>query len=210
MPKKVDKENECYMPSVTLIKYMKDKLQVEQKRQKLLSRGEDLPAEDKQHIRNLDRMKVHILDSYIFPAMANLTFFLEYIAENPKELQEVFEDDLKELLLGKNKQKQEDKTQSEHKKPRFIDQTQSVFARLIDAALEWNEQEYPNNFRQKLIHILQNTIFQKINDLALKEYDDAFANNIVQIDMGRAWYWTRLYARNTEKEKEDPDRPVLF
>ena len=42
-------------------------------------------------------MKVKILNRYIFPAMADLTFFFEAIAEYP-ELQETFANDLKDLL----------------------------------------------------------------------------------------------------------------
>jgi hypothetical protein len=44
----------------------------------------------------------------------------------------------------------------------------------------------------------------------LTEFGDTIANNIVQADMGRAWAWTKLYARRVEKDDEESNRPVLF
>jgi hypothetical protein len=107
-------------------------------------------------------------------------------------------------------EEEKNKVQSEYKKPLAIDQTQAVFTRLIDAMLIWNERKDPNNFRLGLIYILQNIIFQKINNLALTEFGDTIANNIVQADMGRVWAWTKLYAGRVEKDDEESNRPVLF
>ena len=76
--------------------------------------------------------------------------------------------------------------------------------------LIWNERKDPNNFRLGLIYILQNIIFQKINNLALTEFVDTIANNIVQADMGRVWHPTKLYAGRVEKDDEESNRPVLF
>jgi hypothetical protein len=196
-----------YIPNRFLIEFMRLRLQREKDKRDPETTAEAFSDKDKRKIRNLDRMKVYILNKHIFQAMANLTFFFESIAESP-ELQEVFEDDIKELLFWRKKKI--DKVQSENKKPLAIDQTQAVFTRLIDAMLIWNERKDPNNFRLGLIYILQNIIFQKINNLALTEFGDTIANNIVQADMGRVWAWTKLYAGRVEKDDEESNRPVLF
>lgn len=47
--------------------------------------------------RNLDRKKVYILNKHIFPSMANLILFFEYLAKD-SGLKEMFEDDVKELF----------------------------------------------------------------------------------------------------------------
>ena len=46
--------------------------------------------------------KVGKLNRYVFPSMANLIAFFESISNSP-ELQEDFEDELEELLMGWNK-----------------------------------------------------------------------------------------------------------
>jgi hypothetical protein len=202
-----DISSRSYIPNRFLIEFMRLRLQREKDKRDPETTAEAFSDKDKRKIRNLDRMKVYILNKHIFQAMANLTFFFESIAESP-ELQEVFEDDIKELLFWRKKKI--DKVQSENKKPLAIDQTQAVFTRLIDAMLIWNERKDPNNFRLGLIYILQNIIFQKINNLALTEFGDTIANNIVQADMGRVWAWTKLYAGRVEKDDEESNRPVLF
>jgi mannose/cellobiose epimerase-like protein (N-acyl-D-glucosamine 2-epimerase family) len=202
-----DNASGSYIPNRKLIEFMRLRLQREKNKRDPETTAKAFSDKDKRKIRNLDRMKVYTLNKHIFQAMANLTFFFESIAESP-ELQEVFEDDIKELLFWRKKKI--DKVQSENKKPLTIDQTQAVFTRLLDAMLIWNERKDPNNFRLALIYILQNIIFQKINNLALTEFGDTIANNIVQADMGRAWAWTKLYARRVEKDDEESNRPVLF
>jgi len=47
--------------------------------------------------RALDRRKVYLLDKYIFPGMADLVFFIQTVNADPR-LQELFEDDLKDLF----------------------------------------------------------------------------------------------------------------
>ena len=81
---------------------MRLRLQREKDKRDPETTAEAFSDKDKRKIRNLDRMKVYILNKHIFQAMANLTFFFESIAESP-ELQEVFEDDIKELLFWRKK-----------------------------------------------------------------------------------------------------------
>jgi hypothetical protein len=165
--------------------YIEEKLQLENKRKRLLEKGRELTSEDKRKIRTLDRRKVYVLQ-YIFRSLANLTFFLEETAKN-QVLQEIFEDDLKELFGIKD-----------------TDRSNNVLGRLVDALLSWDERKDPNNFRLGLIFILQNIIFLKINNIASIEFGDIMANNIVQPDMGRAWAWTNLYSKRVKKDIEEP------
>lgn len=68
----------------------------------------------------MSRRKNYYLNKYVFPSMANLIVFLEY-ASNTK-LREVFDRDVKELLLGESALKSE-----KYRRP--------VFRRFIHAAL---------------------------------------------------------------------------
>lgn len=198
------------MPSEALSNYMENTLHIREERQELLERGEELSEGKKDELRNLDRMKVHILDKHIFQSMANLVYFFEFIAKHfifyddaqkskdtneklRKELTEIFEEDIKELFDMKGTGKDG-----------------IIFRRLIDNLLVWDEKDEPDNFRLLLTHILQNAVFQKINYLTLIEFGDVFANNIVQGDMGRAWAWTKLYAKRVKVDKEEPRRPFGF
>jgi hypothetical protein len=98
----------------------------------------DLSQDEVKEGRNLDRMKVHVLDKFIFPSMANLTVFLEYIAKN-EELQATFDDDLKELFFGKGTGKSD---------------ATIVFQRFIQSTITWNwkKKENANDFRLALIY----------------------------------------------------------
>ena len=60
-------------------------------------RMEGLTNEEKKLDRQLRVDKTRILENIIFPSMVNLTFFLECIS-NHKDLQNVFDNDLKELF----------------------------------------------------------------------------------------------------------------
>src|SRR5438067_10161537 len=88
---------------MTKLLFFKDE---EEERQMMMDASEDQQQEyglneqsekARKHKRVLDKEKVRVLDNYIFPAMANLTFFFRCISKYP-ELREVFEDDVKDLL----------------------------------------------------------------------------------------------------------------
>src|SRR5262245_37848318 len=59
--------------------------------------GKKLPPDIDSQAKKINGKKVEILNKYIFPAMANLDFFFSTIAVYPM-FQEVFEDDIKDLL----------------------------------------------------------------------------------------------------------------
>ena len=197
LPKNDKIVKQCYKPSYTLVDYLENKLQYEKKRKQIVMGGKrDLSEQEVQEGRNLDRMKVHILDKYIFPSMANLTVFLEYIAKN-EGLQRVFEDDLKELFFGKPDER-----------PNAI----IVFQRFIQSTITWNwkKKENANDFRLALIYCLEHILFQYLIDIGLYLLDPTIANSVVSQDLSRVVMCTKLLARNVDIDVTDASRPVHF
>jgi hypothetical protein len=187
---------ECYKPSDTLVKFLNKKLQYEKKGKEIVMGGKrDLSQEEAKEGRNLDRRKVHVLNNIIFPSMANLTVFLEYIAKN-EELQTVFEDDLKELFFGKDTEKS---------------YAMIVFQRFIQSAITWNwkKKENANDFRLALISCLEHILFQYLNGIGAYLLDST-VNYVVSQDLSRVLAWAKLLARNVDIDDEDASRPVLF
>jgi hypothetical protein len=191
---------ECYKPVSTILTYMKERLQIEKTRREVIMQGKrDWTDEESMKRRELDRMKSYILNNFIFPSMANLTVFLEYIAKN-EELQTVFEDDLKELFFGKPAKKSNAIT---------------VFQRFIQAAITWNwkKKENANDFRLALIYCLEQILFQHLTSIGLYLLDPAIVNSVVSQDLARVLMWTKLLARNVDiddRDDRDVSRPVLF
>ena len=169
-----------YEPSSTLVNHLKERLR----------RGDS-----KEWQEVLKRHKITILDN-VFQSMANLIYFLESIAVNPK-LREDFEKDLIDLFdvdppLELDEEKKRIKPHERKPlHPTFqgwarIDLKETTFTRLIYACLipyEWK----PTVFRLQLLYILQNIIYAKaklvyenkygVNDQitksALKELENA-------------------------------------
>jgi hypothetical protein len=188
--------DQCYIHSDSLKQYLEKKLQFEKKRNEIVMGGKrDLSEKEEKEGRGLDRMKVHILNKTIFPSMANLTVFLEYIAKN-EELQTVFADDLKELFFGKANQKD----------------AIIVFQRFIQAAITWNwkKKENTNDFRLALISCLEYILFQYLTSIGLYLLDPTIVNSVVAQDLSRVLMWTKLLARNVDINDRDVSRPVLF
>lgn len=195
--KNAEIEKQCYKPSDTLVSYLEDKLQYEKKRKQIVMGGKrDLSKEEEQEGRNLDRRKVYVLNKYIFPSMANLTVFLEYIAKS-EELQTLFEDDLKELFFGK---------------PDENSDSLIVFQRFIQSAVTWNwkKKDNANDFRLALIYCLEHILFQYLTSIGLYLLDPTIANSVVSQDLSRVLMWTKLLARNADIDVGDASRPVLF
>jgi len=189
-------DNKGYAPSPAIAKYMEGKLRLLKKEENLRQTGKELSEDDKSERRNLDRHKVYILNNLIFPAMSNLTIFLEYIASNEK-LQEVFDDDLERLFFGVS----ESSPKIKH----------PVFGRFIDAAINFNfnKKENIDNFRLALINIMQMIIFKNMISIASYKMDDTISNTIVGPDFGRACAWTNSFAANVNL-KDSVKRKVLF
>ena len=205
-PKKVSKVNEDYRSSSYLNKYLEKKLHLHTLERKLKTQGKDL-SQDEEHQKGLNqRARVTFLKTHIFQAMADLIVFFEFIRDHP-ELQEGFEDEIEELLMGRNKN---DKSKT------------PAFARLVNGAIFWEYNKDPFNFRLSLLYAMQNTITLKIPSFARKDFHKhagqfgwTISENMVRQDMDRAFAWAGFYARNTlksetQKEWEDAHRPVLF
>ena len=127
----------------------------------------------------MDRLKTHV-----FQAMADLIFFFEFISLHHPELQEEFEDELEELLMGWNKN---DKSEA------------PAFSRLVNGATRWDYDKDPFNFRLSLLFQMQKRITLKIPAFAKHDFDKeagpfGISENIVKPDMERAFAWARFYA----------------
>jgi hypothetical protein len=188
----------------------------------------DWTIDENREMNRLDKSKSDILNNIIFPSMANLTVFLEGIAEN-KELQKVFDDDLKQLLLGRKITIEIDK-ETKDKKKRF---GPIVFQRFIRAAITWNyrektknenESEYEyesekdrekriNNFRLILIDCLEYILYQHLTSIGSNLLDSLTVNFFLQ-HLSGALAFTKLLSRNVNKDTdmdiEDASRPVNF
>jgi competence protein ComGF len=199
------KTKNAYRPSSTLIAYLEEKLHLLKLERKSIMRGEELSDEDKKKKELNQRKKVYVLNHHLFESMANLITFFEFITLHHQELREEFEDEIEELLMGRNKN---DKREAD------------AFSRLVYGATRWDYDNDPYNFRLSLLFQMQKRITLKIPVFAKKDFDEGagpfgISESIVRQDMERAFTWVGLYARNTlksenQKEWEYAHRPVLF
>ncbi len=152
--------------------------------------------------RKLDRRKVYILDKHIFPSLANLVIFFDYLEKNP-ELRKLFEGDVKELLgfIGQ-----------------YAKYEDNIITRLLQSILKWDTNSDPNNFRLELISSIQNVLYHKITDLTLtdKNLGDSITSGIVGPDVGRALLFARMfssryaYSLKKKDQAKEPNRPINF
>lgn len=130
--------------------------------------------------------------------MANIVTFFEYCTS--PELRDIFEDDIKELLLGTSKTNRE-----------------PVFNRLISSILSPLTRDVNLiNFRFLLLDILQWRIYQIVSATAVYWFKDpTITHNVIDPDIGRAVAWIRYLATSARIHKAETDyqvqkRPVLF
>ncbi len=190
-----ENDQKCYIPDSTLVKFMGRKLRIEKMKEEIHLSTEASPSDSfKKEIRKNDRMKSHILDKFIFPSMANLTFFFECIAEYP-ELQKTFEDDIKELL-GIKRNNPVSKIYG------------FMFSKLIDCILSWDVIHIKDpirgrkNFRVDLMNVLQiivaNHFEEKISELNVPNTINILARN----DMDRTWGWINMLKNSIGDQDE--------
>jgi hypothetical protein len=170
------------------MQYLGEKLRLFRMRKILTEKGYELSEENKRKKRANDKMKVEILNEVIFPSMANLIVFLEFIEQNA--LTEEFEDDIKELLLP-------------------------VFTRFIKSSLHWNYDKDPQNWRLLLLHAMQEFINYKIKYFASKDYTEPI-QNMLATQLDNMSLLLKLYTRGAILEegktitktvyKKDPDK----
>ena len=201
MPKIRLKDNKNYTPSLSLLKFLEETLQIETEKQNLHNSGAKISEDLERRIKNNRRMKVYMLDNLIFPSMANLVVFFEFVA-NYVNLQKIFDDDIKELLLGS-------------KVPGHI-----VFRRLLDGILRWVpeenlEEEYTSshklNFRAELYYILLFITFSRIPTILKTQIPIKVLNKLASQDLSRALAWAEiLRARSPEFDNAGVSRKVWF
>ena len=178
------KAKNCHTPQAKLVHYLSEMSFLHARKTELELRGERERTDKLQQelesikldFRALQNKKIEVLDEIIFPSMANLVFFFEATSEN-QELAEVFESDMLDLLGIKRLN-----PSSEYNHYGFI------FENLISGILQMNSRK--DDFRVRLIDILQELIFLKVS--SLKILDTQKSTSMVTNDLQRAKAWTEL------------------
>jgi hypothetical protein len=207
-----------YAPLKALTDNLKRRLRFEKEYKKTIDAGEELTAEQKQELKEVTKMKVDILNKYVFPSMANITVFLEYCA-NPL-LQEAFDKDIQELLLGFKStdydkiQEPYDSTHPEHYDETLNDRShrenRTVIARFLIAILSWNSRKDPENFRLKLFPIIQRAITFRILEIGREILGNRILESVVTNDFARAGALAEFIGKGIKIKEDTPNRPVKF
>ena len=147
----------------------------------------------------LRKLKVRILDKFVFPAMANLFYFFNEISKHP-ELQESFDDDIKDLLGVRRYNPKNDNYGF-------------IFSNLIASILKiklLGEHLESDDFRLRLIQILQNIIFLGIEQSLPDILKERRSYNRMLQDMEGSLGWTLMLAYHVKDEKALPHRVFPF
>ena len=182
-----------YEPSASMKDFIGDKLRF---------------LKEEESSRTWDTQKVRILDK-LFQSTADLVYFLEQIADNPK-LQEVFEDDLKELFEVKPEH------DTKQLSPLFGDELggirirETLFSRLVFASLIPHEEEY-NNFRVRLLDDLQSIVYAKMWYMLTQRYSrfDIIMQSTLE-DLQKALGWTHFQSKSILDYVNEPKRFFSF
>jgi hypothetical protein len=183
-------------PDEHLITYFRKKLEIERKADTFRNAGKKLPPEIDSQAKKINGTKVEILNEYIFPAMANLDFFFGAIAVYPK-FQEVFEDDIKDLLGIRRYNP--DKTDYGY-------MLQGLLAAiLIMGNEEYDKKTYLDHrdveFRFKLLDKLQRLIYYKFYPYISKMFSGSpEVQQTIANDFNRIFGWTGLLAHPVRDE----------
>lgn len=119
---------DSYLFNEVLERYMKEKLRIERLKITAEEPGNKLSEIDLREIKANDKNKVKILNKHIFPSMANLIYFFEFINKHP-ELEGVFDDDVEDLFGLRG---------SHVKRHKTDDGKYLVFLRFLDAILGYD------------------------------------------------------------------------
>jgi hypothetical protein len=185
----------CYRSYEAVKRYFEKRLEFQKQRGSTTIVDEHSKEWDGKR-RSLDAEKVRVLNRYIFPSMASIVVFLEYISKD-KELQELFYKDLMALFFEVPK----DKKPAE----KII-----VFRRFLEALRRLDFKD----INLILLHQMQDTIYQNIPHIAQRQGkldDSSIISNILDPDIGRARTWTKMLANSAKEIEFDSDkRPVNF
>jgi hypothetical protein len=189
---------DTYEPRNELVEHLEKRKRFEEEYKKTEDAEIEISAEQKQELDNLEKMKVDILNKYVFPSMANVVVFLEY-CKNPL-LQDVFNKDIEELLLGIHKDHYEKKLKDY---TNYEDET--VIARFLTASLAQN-----SKWKLLLFPIIQRAITSNIHAILYDLLGPSIFNLIVVNDFGRADALAVLVGKYTKIKTDMPHRPVKF
>jgi len=186
-------EAKGYHPSEQMQNFIEEKFL-------LLKKGESSTNWNTQKSKILDKM---------FQSWADLIYFLESIAENA-ELQEVFEDDLKELFEVKPDYKVKQLSPLFGVEVGGMRIQETAFARFIFASLIPHEDD-SENFRLKLLHTLQNIVYAKAWWILTRTIDphDIITKSALE-DLQKAFEWTYHISKSTKDYTESPSRFIKF
>lgn len=185
----------CYRPYEDVKRYFEKRLKFQKQRESTTIVDEHSKEWQKKR-RSLDAEKVRVLNRCIFPSMASIVVFLEYISKD-KELQELFYKDLMALFFGV--------PQGKEPAEKII-----VFRRFLEALRRLNVKD----INLILLHQMQDTIYQNIPHIAQRQEkldDSSIISNILEPDIGRARTWTKMLAKSAKEIEFDSNkRPVDF
>lgn len=204
--------DKSYIPEDTLVNFIQEWLQIHKKRETLTLEGKRLSKSEEERIRELDRMKVHVIDNIIFPAMANLTYFFEAMAASTR-MSIAFEDELAEILDAR---KSKDAAHfSGEMRFSSIQFRENNFARLVMAMLSIPMKKYPENgsiddFRIGLMYQMVNVIGDSADRLLGQEYRMNRIWKSFWEDYSRMLGWIALLTRSLKEEPREYDRKIGF
>jgi len=184
------KEKNCHAPDDKLSKYMSEKAYILRREEELILRMETKRKLSKkeenelQYIKSrsatLKNTKREVLDDIIFPAMANITFFFDAISRYP-ELEPDFKVNIWDLLGVRRL----------NPKPNLVGGNYAfMFETLIACMLSIGINA--DDFRVRLVHILEDLIWKKVTGLRILETLSS-SSRVLQ-EIGKPSAWTELLA----------------
>lgn len=207
-------DKKSYIPNETLVNFIQEWLHLHRKKHELAKEGKDITREEHLKIRELDRMKVYILDTILFPAITDLTYFFEALSASPK-LSEAFEDEVAELLDPRSV-KQAAAVSGSGMRMSYTQFRTNNLARLIMAMLEIHFDKSSkgkpiSDFRAALMYQMLNIVGDFMDSLITNQY--SFGNQIwtsALEDYGRMKGWMALLAGSTKDYPREFDRQIGF
>lgn len=159
--------------------------------------------------RSFATPKVRLLDDIVFPSMANVTTFLEYIILSPY-LNRAFERDLIALFFAES-------IKNENKQPIFARFIEACCWSITSAAVSKRGKVKSNvplsDFRLILMGIMMDNLWKMMPEIGQYKFkNDTFLNNVLYADFGRAVSWMKEFAHEPygRLQFDRKRRPALF
>jgi len=205
-------DEKSYIPDEKLVEFLQEWLQIHKKRDQLTQEGKELSSEDKKRLRELDRMKVYYLDNFIFPSMANLTYFFEAMAASPR-FSTGFEDELEELLDPRKAKSAA--SVSSGMRMSSMQFRRNNLARLVSAAIDIPMEKYPRgepitDFRIGLIYQILNVVGDNMDSLLSHEHSMSQIWHSFFDDYRKMQGWLALITKSMKESEKEFDRKMGF